>query len=187
MKFRAILLLAVSALASQAGTIYQVALDTSGLGPLGTPTQAYFALTNGSTANTNTVIIDQFSPSGNKSSITLTDSNFFQFDTFDFLLGSALTFRINSSEILDPGGTPDELSFFLLQNGVTITTTDPTSADAFLLLDIGANPSLILFGTPPNGPLPDVTTGSVPEPGAVSLVAAGLAALALRRRYAAKR
>jgi len=111
-------------------------------------------------------------------SVIFTDTDFFNEFTQSFSVGGTLDFHLTTTTWTDPGGTPDEISFYLLDNtGSPIPTTDSVfGRNALFVLDldsdtptpqffsgVGAFASLNAgFGT---APLPT----AAPEPGSLAL------------------
>jgi minor extracellular serine protease Vpr len=99
----------------------------------------------------------------------------------NFKFGTSLTFNLFTTANSPGGNSPDEFSLFLLQsNGMTslITTSDPFGANTLLTYDIDGSTngvSTVYTVSSPSGvsaTMTPVTTGT-PEPGTISLLAAG--------------
>jgi hypothetical protein len=140
------------------------------------------------------------SVSGDLSSgISFTDASptsvFFQ----GFTPGNALSFTIDATTNLDPGGIPDEFIMSLLDSSLSpIPTTSSSPLFPVLVFDIdSANPTVQRFAAdlyqPPvagnfvNFPAPVVTaqappTSPVPEPASVALLVTVIAGLAVWSR-----
>jgi hypothetical protein len=148
----------------QAESVFSLSLNTAPLvGNANAPFSIDFQFTDGSgigdTNNTATLSAFNFSGGGASgsptltggaagslgSTVTLTDSSFFNEFFQEFTPGSTLRFTVNLTTNVDAGGTPDEFSFALLdKNLIDIPTTSATNA--FLVVDItSANPSLQIF------------------------------------------
>jgi hypothetical protein len=112
--------------------------------------------------------------------VTLTDPTFFTEFTRQFTPGTSLSFRLSLTGAVDPGGTPDQFSFAILQRlgpllpGPEIPTTGP--GDALLTIDIdSASPSVLSFPTDTTRTdigIPAAGISAVPEPAATSFVVA---------------
>jgi hypothetical protein len=122
--------------------------------------------------------------------VTLTDSAFFNEYFHDFSSGSLLSFVLDFTANF-AGGTPDSLTFLLIDNstGFPIPTLAPLGTDVFLAVDLnGSSPVVQTFGTDPARTnfaiaAPDVSSvASVPEPNFAVLIGAGLVGLALVAR-----
>ena len=189
--------------------IFNVNMNTSSLAGAGT-FQIDFQFIDGSGApgdlNNNTVTISNFSfgagaASGSPSlfngasgdlsaAVTMKDSAFFNEFTQNFTAGNTLSFQIQLTTNPDPGGTPDEFSFALLDSGGSeLPTTGPASEFLDITID-SSSPVPLKYGSSRGAqftiPAPSVApVSSVPEPGTiagVSAVAVMLLAGKLRRR-----
>ncbi|HEX5229016.1 MAG TPA: NF038129 family PEP-CTERM protein [Bryobacteraceae bacterium] len=211
--FLLILLAGFAALPSSAwaDAIYNVSLDTSNLiGNTAGPFSLDFQFNDGSGTNdgNNTVTLSNFAfgaggPTGSAvtngsvsgdltSSVTLTDSDFFNEFTQTFTPGSTLVFTIDLTTNVDAGGVPDEFTFAILDStDAEIPTLGPF--DTVLLADIdSSSPALFGYASDPSRGTAatgdtlafdaPVVTSPVPEPSVLWMSASGLAILALRRR-----
>jgi hypothetical protein len=128
--------------------------------------------------------------------VTLTDSAFLNSFIQEFAAGSLLTMRLTLTTEVDPGPTPDQFSFAILDNtGFEIPTQGlgGVGTDVFLLIDINsANPATQIFGTdtsrfpfgggdPIDMAAPDVST-PIPEPATWVLVLIALASVGIFRK-----
>ena len=136
--------------------------------------------------------------SGNaNSSVTLTDSSSFNEFTQGFVTGtspnSKLSFFVNTTNNADIGGTPDSLSFFIIENNTNNYNDIPTTDQLSSLFTIDLNgdptaPTLTLYqGTGSyTGLNPSVQNPSAaPEPsqwGMLALVGLGLGGLLVHAR-----
>ena len=199
------LMLAMAQRPAHAGIINgSVSLDTSGLS--GT-FELGFILTDGSATGdaNNIVTLGNFGFGGGSagavdpllttsgasgdfaSGVTLTDSEFFNVFASRFTPGGSLSFDFTLSTNIDAGGTPDQFFVALLQpDGTQVTTTDPSGANALLLVNIdSAQPAFGTFASELT-PAPSVTfAATVPEPTSLLLLTIGLmGALWLSRKQA---
>ena len=198
-------MLALAQRAAHAGVINgAVSLDTSGLSGI---FELGFILTDGSATGdaNNTVTLGNFGfgdgsagavdpllttsgASGDfASGVTLIDSEFFNVFASSFTPGGSLSFDFTLSTNVDAGGTPDQFFVALLQpDGTQVTTTDPSGANALLLVNIdSAQPAFGTFASELT-PAPIVTfAATAPEPPSLLLLTMGLmAALRLSRKQA---
>jgi hypothetical protein len=208
-----VLLLALFSATRGQAQSFTISLDTSSLAAMSGQTFTIdFQFIDGSIfggdAN-NSATIDQFDFGGGgpipgteslsggasgslTSTVRIVDSDFFNEFTQDFVPGNLLQFRVTLTDNIgvgeDPtqGGTPDQFSFALLDNGAEISS-DPSGA----LVGAGITPSgPVVTMSPPAaayGPLP-ITVAPTPEPsGAVALVGGiGAGWLFYKRRVAGK-
>ena len=199
------LMLAMAQRPADAGIINEsVSLDTSGLS--GT-FELGFILTDGSATGdaNNTVTLGNFGFGGGSagavdpllttsgasgdfaSGVTLIDSEFFNVFASSFTPGSSLSFDFTLSTNVDAGGTPDQFFVALLQpDGTQVATTDPSGANALLLVNIdSAQPAFGTFSSELT-PAPIVTfAATAPEPPSLLLLTIGLmGALWLSRKQA---
>jgi hypothetical protein len=164
-----------------------VTVDTSGLGAFA-PYALNFQLNDGGGTVTNTAVLTGFDFGGGSAlgapsytggasgdlstAVSLTDArSFFNEFTQDFLPGLYLSFTLLLSTNVE-ASFPDQFSMGLMSQGVGI----PTSFfDVFVLIDIDAlRPAAFAFGSiDPNNPVP-TPIATVPEPGLLTLLAAGL-------------
>jgi len=200
---------------------FTVSVDVGSLsvppGSASAPFALYFQLTDGSGANdgNNTVTLSSFSladgtftpgpftfggAAGDLTTIvTLTDTSFFSFFQQGFAFPAGLTpasrllsFHVNMTTNVDPGGVPDVFAFSILDGtGFPIPTLDPLGTDTLITVTIdSANPFVAAYGSDPDRSRLGVNApaiGSisvVPEPGTVWLVGAGVFALVKRTRRA---
>jgi hypothetical protein len=209
MRYEQIVTLLIAAAASapaSAGTIYQVTMDTSALLGQGT-FYVDFQFNDGSGAppglNNNQVTVSAFNfgtggtagspltPIGGASgdmgsSVTLVDSQFFNEFTQPFTAGALLSFQVDTTNNADPGPTPDEFTFAILDSTLSeLPTTGPASE--FLSVDLGgAAPAVAAFDSAPGAQFafaaPNVQNLTLPEPASYLLAALALIALRARRR-----
>jgi hypothetical protein len=140
-----------------ADVVYNVSMDTAPLkNNAAGPFSLEFQFTDGSGASdgNNTITLDQFSfgadgglvgaPSTFGSttgdlatSLSFTDSSFFNQFIQEFKPGNELQFRLTTTTNIDPGGVPDEFTFSILDNSGTEL---PTLGffDVFVQLDISS-------------------------------------------------
>ncbi len=201
------LALVVVPASAQATFIFDVSLDTSPLriNPAGGLYSLDFAFTNGTLAGSNSATISNFSfgPGGApgssitriggaagslSTSVVLTDPGLFNDFSQTFTPGSLLSFRVTLTTNVDVP-TPDQFSFSLLdRSGLPIPTTDPSTADALLVVEVtSTTPTPRVFRTDTSrtfpggesafnfGP-PVVTVMLVPEPSSLALMGIGLTA-----------
>ncbi len=196
---------ALASLPASAAAIFSVNMNTSALVGAGT-FQIDFQFIDGSGApadlNNNTVSISNFnfgtgsatgSPvlfdgaSGDLSSTaTLHDSQFFNEFTQNFLAGNTLSFQVQLTTNLDPGGVPDEFSFAILDSsGFELPTNGPASEFLDIAVD-SSNPLPLVFGSVETAEFPigapsATSNSAMPEPDTASVVAAALLLLSIRR------
>jgi hypothetical protein len=202
--------------ARAASIMYDVSIDSSELiGHFAGPFAINFQLNDGSGTGdaNNTAVLSNFrfgtgSASGLPSlaggtsgslasTVTITDSAFFNAFTQTFIPGSSLMFHLSLTTNIDAGPTPDQFSMAILDgSGFEIPTQGLGSvgSDVLLLIDINsANPVVQRFAADPSrsplagGPAihfaePALTTSAIPEPATWTIMAVGIAALVLRRR-----
>jgi hypothetical protein len=190
---RSILLIALSLLPLQAGTL-SFSLDTSTLDGLFAPGQAVtavFQLTS-ITPGTTTVEVGSFSPVGTPTTVTLQDNNFFNEASIDFTMGSTLSFIASfTSLMIDPDPSPDGFAFYLRDiNGDPLFTDDPNGIFLFVLSIDDLNvPTLDIYNAfdgqfNPIGPQVSFTpSNAVPEPASGLAVLAALGAVIQWRRH----
>jgi hypothetical protein len=122
----------------------------------------------------------------------LGDNGFLNFNELlqPITLGSSLQFKLQTSNLFNPGGlAPDSFAFFILDGAASLplfATSDPTGAGALFAVDLtGANDGLSVFAAPIGGPVWTVqppASGSVPTPGALLLLMAGICSAYLSRK-----
>jgi hypothetical protein len=123
------------------------------------------------------------------SGVTLNDTDFFNEYFENFTPGSLLSFTIDTTNVADPGGTPDLFTVAILDSfGNELPTTGPASEFLDISLAGGANPQVSTFGSAPGSELsvgaPTVeleNPSSVPEPASSWELLAMLIALATGR------
>jgi|SRR5215472_15331673 len=210
-------LIAISALAlslaslAQADTAYTFTMNTGALvgnGPFTLDLQFLDGSGLPIDLNNNTVALTNFSfgaggsasgggtatggASGSLGSgVVQKDTTFFNEYFEDFTPGTLLSFSIDTTNVLDPGGTPDLLTVAILDNlGNELPTTGPASEFLDLSLAGGTAPQVATFGSAPGSayslaaPVVQIQTApSVPEPtsgwGLLTLIA-GLSAASYR-------
>jgi hypothetical protein len=191
--------------------VYNVSIDTSPLiGNAAGPFMLDFQFLDGSGLDdgNNTVTLSGFafgsgSPTGSAStfggvagdlltSLTLTDTSFFNEFTQGFTPGNALAFVVDLTTNVDLGGVPDEFTLAILDSsGFQIPTLGPF--DTVLLADItSGNPSLFSYGSDTSRnavasgepiALAAPSVSQVPEPSLGWLVAGGFFALLICARF----
>ena len=188
---------------AKADTVDTLTMNTSslvGLGPFTLDLQ--FVDGSGSPAdlNNNTVQLTNFlfgaggSASGGgtatggasgslASGVTLNDSQFFNEYMEDFTPGAQLSFTIDTTNLADPGGTPDLFTVAILDSfGHELPTMGVASEFLDISLGGGSGPLVTTFGSAPGSspslaaPVvqPANTTAPVPEPSTISMLLAGL-------------
>ena len=183
-------------------TALSVSLDTAGLaGQAGS--ELLFIMTDGSgtgdgnnTASVSGVglgggslaAVDPFNTFGGftgdlGSLLTLTDnspaSGFAEF----FTPGATLTFSLNVTSNSDGNGVPDGLFLYLTDpSGNPLPTADPTGSDSLFAIDLSGSGTSVSNYDPQFLTISGPPSGSVPEPGALALLAAGLSLLGVAGR-----
>ena len=155
--------------ADDINTTFPVTFDTSSLvGQSGLALAFVLLDGSGSGDNNTTISLTGFSfgTGSGPSSVSLQDSQFFNFVTAPFVAGDELSFAVGilSSNLDQP--TPDSFEFAILNaSGLPIPTSDPTGLDTLILTDL----------TSPLSPqISAVNTVPVPEPTAPALLGTGL-------------
>ena len=110
---------------------------------------------------------------GDLSGASLTDSAFTNVFGASFTAGSQISFILNLTTIVDPGPTPDQFGFAILDPSLAaIPSTDPTGFNNLLVINLdSANPVPISYSN-----LVTVTpavVGATPEPPTGVLAAIG--------------
>ena len=204
---------------ASADVAYNVTLDTTPLvGHPAGPFYVYAAFTDGSGVDdaNNTVTLTDFNFGGGsalggpvvfggatgslETGVSITDSSFINLFSEQFAPGLQLSFNLDLTLNDDAGGTPDRLTFYILDSsGVALPTLAP-SGDYFFGVDIhSAGPIFDAYGSDPSRTptvggavsisAPSITQiSAVPEPSTVWLLActplmiAALTLCSLRRR-----
>jgi hypothetical protein len=195
--FRALLFLALAVSAVRGSVIQTVTVDTSALGALPNgPFSVAFELADGSGTGdgNNAVILSDFqfgsgSPVGSplilgsgfgdlSTTVTLTDADPAGVFVQTFTPGNSLSFLLSFTTNVDPGGTPDEFVFSILDSTFTpIPTSSSNPLSPFLEIDIDSDqPAIQTFGAD-SVPAPTVAD-AVPEPSSAALMILPLAGLA---------
>jgi hypothetical protein len=165
-----------------------VSIDTSSLNA--TPAQLAFDFVDGGSP-ANTVLLSAFSTDASLGTATPTgavtgnlpgtlsfaDNTFFTEYLQNLTLGSQISFRIDDSGgAADAGSFPDGFAVFLLDPATSlplVTTSDPTGANALLLVNVGGNPNVETFASSII-----VKAEIVPEPSTATFIGILLAILA---------
>jgi hypothetical protein len=200
----AILALFVASLASHAGVVYTVSLDTSalvGFGPFGLAFQFVDASGNFVSDANNNVTVSNFqfgggSPSGSPAilstvgfvsgsldsgTVSMIDDQPFGYFAQMFTPGTTLSFRLESTTNPDAGGAYDLFTFGITDSGFfpIATTAGDGSALLSLTLDDPVNPTLLTYRTdyPDNAAFalgPPVVTGAGEVPEPATWLPVGL-------------
>lgn len=183
-----------------------VNINTSGF--TGTLATLAFDFIDGDGIINNTVQISNFLPSGSyipgalsgDASGTLNSTVFLGDNSLvinEFLqsitLGNSLQFHIETSNLFNPGSlTPDSFAFFILDDSASLplfATTDPLGSDALFTVDLtGANDGLSVFSAQRGSSRAlswtvQSSSVSVPTPGTLLLLAAGITGAYLSRKH----
>ena len=197
--FSPTLFLCLSALlstAAQAGTL-SFNMDTSALpgsfSPGSTET-AVFQLTS-ITPGTTTVSLTNITPAATPPSLQVTDVDFYNEGSFEFVMGNLLAFTAQFNVLtVDPDPTPDLFGLYLMDNAMGILgTTDDISAILLFALNLDSvtAPTLDIYSAfdTQGGlvtPLVQFSAGNaaVPEPSAAAmfLIGGGMLLAACRRK-----
>jgi hypothetical protein len=111
--------------------------------------------------------------------IILTDTGFFNEVYQGFTPGSTLSFMVSMTDAVDPGSTPDEFSFGILDNTLSEIPTVGLG-DAFVSVDIdSSNPGIYSFNsdlgrTTINIPAPVIDVLTVPDSALSTVLIAGI-------------
>ncbi len=82
------------------------------------------------------------------SGVTLNDTSFFNEYYENFTPGALLSFTIDTTNVLDPGGTPDLFTVAILDGGLNeLPTTGPASEFLDISLGGGASPQVFTYGS----------------------------------------
>ena len=174
------------AYADQINLSFSPSFDTSTLTNQG-PFDLAFVLTDGSgVGDQNTMVtLSNFNfgagGSGSISSLTISDTTFFNSIISPFMPGNQLSFSVQIASTSIDSPTPDFFEFLILQpsTGFPISTTDPSGNNFLIALNLdSASATPQVFAPTP-----------VPEPGTLVLLASGLVLmmLLLARRQMSQR
>ncbi len=199
---------------ARADAIYTFTMDTTALvgnGPFTLDFQFFDGSGTPADLNNNTVTLTNFSfgagsPSGGgtatggasgslSSGVTLSDTVFFNEYYEPFTPGTLLSFKIDTTNQADPGGTPDLFTVAILASA---NNEIPTAGPANEFLDVslvgGTNPQVFTFGSADGSTYslsaPVVQAGggsSVPEPSAFWMLLTVIPALWMLRSRARDR
>ena len=188
-----------------APTVYNVSLNTSALVGQGTfNLDLQFNDGSGTADGNNSLTLNSFLFGGGSASgaptlaggasgtvgtsVSLTDSAFFNEFLQAFIAGSSLSFQLTlNSNLIDAGPTPDLFTLAILDSSfVGLPTLGPLGE--FISITLDGRPTIAVYGTAANSPYaigaPSVTGVSgvaVPEPSALWLAVIGLAGLVAPR------
>jgi hypothetical protein len=208
----ALLLAGATAEPARSSVAYNVVLDTSSLAAAPDGYSLFFQLNDGSGSNdaNNTVTLSNFAfgsggamglpqvsggASGDfYSTVTLTDSDFFNGFVQQFVPGTVLSYRLDLTTNVDAGGVPDLFAMSILDgNGSEIPTLDPSGTNTLLTVTIDSPLGIQSWTTDPSiatstgnfitmGAPVVSDAGSVPEPSTFLLLGIGAAGLLGLRR-----
>ncbi len=129
--------------------------------------------------------------------VTLQDLEFFNEYYEDFTPGNTLSFSIDTTNVADPGGTPDLFTVAILDSmGNELPTTGGSNEFLDVSLAGGVAPVIATYGSAPGSQYslvaPVVLAQSqgpspVPEPSAFGALLAGMVALSIARSVREKR
>jgi hypothetical protein len=193
---------------AQADVVYNVSMNTSSLvgnGPFTIDLQFIDGTGLPADLNNNTVMVENFqfgagsasgggtvtcSPPGPcgvtgslASGVTLKDNVFFNEYDENFTPGGVLSFKVDTTNNLDPSGTPDEFSFAILDSmGNELPTTGPASEFMDVTLTGAGGPVVSTYGSVPGAAFsvaaPVVQSPlAVPEPSVLLPLGVGLGVL----------
>ncbi|MCZ2151160.1 MAG: NF038129 family PEP-CTERM protein [Bryobacterales bacterium] len=193
----------------QADIIYSVSLNTTAL-PSGGTFYLDFQFFDGSglpsDLNNNSVAISNLALGGGATTgtpaftgggagdasagFTLNDTQFFNEVLQAFHPGSFLTFQVALTTAIDPGGTPDQLSFAILDSTLLELPTNGVANELLSITLNGTPPTVATYGTASGSPYsiaaPSVQQTDIPEPGGTgALLTAVLVGFLLAKRVRA--
>lgn len=197
-----------------ADTVYTVSLNTNALignanapfaldfqlisgditsGVINAATLAGFSFGSGGSAGTGSPFANSGNANGSLvSTVTLNTSGASFFNEFSqfFTPGNTLSFQLDLTNNSQPGGTPDEFTFQLIDNTSSeISTADPSGSDSLIVIDLtGTTLAPQIYPLNGDGITSTPTLmSSTPEPSASSYVLLAGVLFVLAVRYQPKR
>lgn len=198
----ATVLVSLGGLSLVADVIESVNIDTAPI--QGQTGYLAFDFLGGAPVESNTVVISSFTSDASLGTLVLTgaasgtlvpgpatlnDSQFFNELLQTVTFGTTMSFTLDLTTSVSPGGIPDAFAFYLLDSTQNpYTTSDPTGADSLFDINIDGSslsPEVYASSSASSTVTPAAAT-TVPEPNSVVLLAAAIVTLALlgRRREA---
>lgn len=179
---------------------FDINVNTANL--TGKPATLAFDFTNGDGAFNNTARVANFLTDGSfdpiqaipagdvggslNSSVTFSDTSFFNELLQPITLGNAFQFRLEISDLF-AGGIPDAFSFFILDSNLMplVSTDDPSGGDALFALDLNGRGNLSVYASTQAS----WSITPVPEPDSFALILIGFWSLYSRnkRQHSSKR
>jgi hypothetical protein len=204
--FSLFLLLPLAAAAST----YLVNLNTASLPSAGTFYLDFQFIDGSGTPpdlNNNSVALSDFSLGGGASAgaptltggasgtaattLLLTDAQFFNEIVQSFNPGTSLSFQVSLTTAIDPGGTPDQFSFAILDSTETELPTNGPASEFLSITLNGTPPTVLTYDSAPGAqyaiPAPNAVETDVPEPSPGLLLGGPLVGMCILAGWGASR